>query len=236
MGGVRPDDDEDGRPWWIPWWFRLPERPRSTEGWAGWTVAALVMVWLLHQAWRWSVDHSLWALLVLAAVAFVADRYWRSLWRIELQRRDRIASYSLTWDEITGMHWQEFEFAVVHLMRRDGIDAAHTGKTSDFSVDVAGDDPVLGERWAVQVKHYSPTNRVGSRDAQQLAGAAEPFYRARLMLIVTTSGYTRNAQIVADKTGIHLIGRRELIRWACEGIHLYGVLGITPDTSYENAG
>jgi len=232
MGDVRLDD-EDRRPWWIPRWARLPERPRSAEGWAIWTLVALVAAWLLHRAWRWSVGHWPWALLVLAALAFAVDRYWRSLWQAELRRRDRVAAYSLTWDEITAMHWREFELAVMHLMRRDGIDAVHTGKAGDFSVDVTGDDPALGERWAVQVKHYSPTNKVGSQDAQQLAGAAEPFYGARLKLIVTTSGYTRNARIVADKTGIHLIGRQELIRWACEGVHLHDVLGVTP---YENTG
>lgn len=162
MGDVRPDD-EDRRPWWIPRWVRPPERPQSAEGWAIWTLVALVAAWLLHRAWRWSVDHWPWALLVLAALAFAVDRYWRSLWQAELRRRDRVAAYSLTWDEITAMHWREFELAVMRLMRRDGIDAVHTGKAGDFSVDVTGDDPALGERWAVQVKHYSPTTRSAPR-------------------------------------------------------------------------
>ncbi len=42
------------------------------------------MAWLLREAWRWSVDHRLWALLILATTAFIADRYRRSLWHIEL--------------------------------------------------------------------------------------------------------------------------------------------------------
>ncbi|TMQ91195.1 hypothetical protein ETD83_32020 [Actinomadura soli] len=65
-------------------------------------------------------------------IAFGADRYWRSLWAAELERRERVTSYSLTFEQMRELHWRDFEIAIVHLMRRDGITAEHTGKTGDF--------------------------------------------------------------------------------------------------------
>lgn len=236
MGGDRPEDDDDRRPWWVPWWFWLPARPRSAEGWAAWAVCLLLLGWLLRACWRLSVDYWYLSLPVLAVVAFAADRYWRSLWTVEQERQERMASYSLTFTEMAEMHWQDFEVAVMHLLRRDGIDAEHTGRAGDFSGDVVGYDPALDQRWMVQVKRYGPNKRVNSHDVQKVAGAAWPIYQARLKLVVTTSGYTRDARTFSDKADIHLIDKPALIRWATDGIHLYDVLDITPDTRYETAG
>ncbi|WP_170180856.1 restriction endonuclease [Actinomadura pelletieri] len=192
----------------------------------------VVLMWVLAFLWRLSIAYWYLSLPVLAGVAFGADRYWRSLWAAELERRERVTSYSLTFDEMRDMHWRDFEIAVVHLMRRDGIAAEHTGKAGDFSGDVVGDDAVLGERWIVQVKHYGPNNKVKSEDVQKVAGAAWHIYQARLMLVVTTSGFTRDAVAFSAKAGIHLIGKAALVRWASDGVHLHELLGIKADARH----
>jgi len=226
----------DGRPWWLPGWLRLPERPRNAQGWALWAVALIVVVYCLLLLWRLAVAYWYLALPVVAGIAFVADRYWRSLWEAEQERRRRIASYSLTFDEMRAMHWREFELAVVRLMLRDGIAAKHTGKTGDFSGDVVGYDAALDETWMVQVKHYGPNTKVKSEDVQKVAGAAWPIYQARMKLVVTTSGYTRDAVTFSEKAGIHLIDKPALIRWATDGVHLHDVLGISATSRRKAAG
>ncbi|WP_106400756.1 restriction endonuclease [Actinocorallia populi] len=236
MGGGRFEDGDGRRPWWVPWWFRPPPRPRGAEGWAAWAIGLLALVWLLRLCWRLSVEHWHVSLPVLAVAAFAADRYWRALWAAEQERRERIASYSLTFAEMEGMHWRDFELAVMHLLRRDGIEAEHTGRAGDFSGDVVGRDPALDERWMVQVKHYGPNKRVNSHDVQKVAGAAWPIYQARLKLVVTTSDYTRDARTFSGKAGIHLIDKPALIRWATDGVHLHDVLDIEPGARYETAG
>jgi type IV secretory pathway VirB3-like protein len=236
MGHDQWEDVDDQRPWWVPWWLRLPVRPHSAEGWAVWAVGLVAVGWLLVFVWRLSIVYWYVSLPVLAVIGLVADRYWRSLWAIEQERRDRAASYSLTFAQMQEMHWQDFEIAVMHLLRRDGVDAEHTGRTGDFSGDVVGYDPALNQRWMVQVKHYQPTNKVNSHDVQKVAGAAWPIYQANLKLVVTTSDYTRDARAFSAKADIHLIDKHALIRWATHGIHLHDVLGITPGTQYEAAG
>ncbi|GAA3222119.1 restriction endonuclease [Actinocorallia longicatena] len=220
--------EEEWRPWWVPGWLWLPSRPRSGEGWFAWVVGLAAGGWLLHAGWRLAVDRWYLALPLLALAAVGADRYWRSLWAAEQERRGRMASYSLTFEEMEAMHWREFEIAVMRLLRRDGVDAQHTGRAGDFSGDVVGHDPVLGGIWMVQVKHYAHGNRVGSHDVQKVAGAAWPIYQARLKLVVTTSGYTRDALAFSEKADIHLIDRAALIRWATDGVHLHDVLGLSP--------
>ncbi|WP_187437891.1 restriction endonuclease [Actinomadura decatromicini] len=195
----------------------------------------MISIWLLAFLWRLSVAYWYLSLPALGLIAVGADRYWRSLWAAELERRERVASYSLTFDQMSDMHWREFELAVAHLMRRDGISAEHTGKTGDFSGDVVGFDAALGERWMVQVKHYGPNNKVRSDDVQKVAGAAWHVYQARLTLVVTTSGYTRDALAFSAKAGIHLIDKAALVRWATDGIHLHEVLGITAKADYGTA-
>ncbi|TMQ91196.1 restriction endonuclease [Actinomadura soli] len=87
----------------------------------------------------------------------------------------------------------------------------------------------------VQVKHYNSNNKVKSYDVQKVAGAAWHIYQARLKLVVTTRGYTRDARTFSAKAGIHLVDKVALIRWATDGIHLHDVLGITADARYRTA-
>ncbi|MEV0666385.1 restriction endonuclease [Actinomadura luteofluorescens] len=216
------------RPWWLPGWFAFPRRPRSAQGWILWAALFLALIWFLVFLWRLSITYWYVALPALAVIAFGADRYWRSLWAAEQERQKRIGSYSLTFEQMQDMHWRDFEIAIARLMIRDGIAAEHNGKAGDFSGDVIGYDDALGERWMVQVKHYNPNNKVKSDDVQKVAGAAWHIYQARMKLVVTTSGYTRDARTFSAKAGIHLIGKADLIRWATDGVHLYDVLGITP--------
>ncbi|MGI5200704.1 restriction endonuclease [Spirillospora sp. CA-108201] len=228
MARGRAEEYGNTRPWWLPGWFALPRSPRSAQGWALWAVLSLALVWFLVFLWRLSIAYWYLSLPALAVIAFGAERYWRTLWAAEQVRQERIRSYSLTFEQMRDMHWRDFEIAVVRLMLRDGIAAEHNGRAGDFSGDVIGYDAALGERWMVQVKHYNPKNKVKSDDVQKVAGAAWHIYQARLKLVVTTSGYTRDARAFSTKAGIHLIDKPALIRWATDGIHLYDVLGITP--------
>lgn len=227
----RPEPyDADRHRWMIPGWVRRIGLPRGAGDWFVAALGTLFVVAAISVLWRRAVEHPLIALLTVTAAWWLADRWYRSRWTVEQERRDRLATLSWTLDELDEMSWQDFEFAVRDLMRRDGIAADHVGGPGDCSCDVLGFDPDLGERWMVQVKKYGPKTKVGSEDVQKVAGAAWPVYQANLTLVVTTNTFTGHAREFAALADMHLIDRERLTDWACRGIRLHDVLDISPQT------
>ncbi|GGV22450.1 hypothetical protein GCM10010182_50850 [Actinomadura cremea] len=228
MGHGRPEPyDEDRHRWLVPGWIVLP---RTGTGWVYVMLGVLAIVALAKPSWRLAMEYWYFSLPGVLLAWWAADRWYRSRREAELARRARLAELSWSIDDLDAMTWLDFEFAVHDLLRRDGIEAKHVGKPGDFSGDVVGFDPVLGETWMVQAKHYGPKTKVGSHDVQKVAGAAKPVYQAGLTLVVTTNTYTKPARDFAAMAGMHLIDRTALVDWATRGLHLYDVLGITPQT------
>ncbi|WP_051301323.1 restriction endonuclease [Actinomadura rifamycini] len=225
----RPEPyDEDRHRWLVPGWAARLSPPSSANGWACAVLGGVAVAVLAIVSARLAVEHWYVSLPVLAVLWWAADRWCRARWAAEQARRARLADRSWTIGELDAMSWLDFEFAVRDLMRRDGVAAEHVGKPGDFSGDVVGFDPVLGETWMVQAKHYGPKTKVGSQDVQRVAGAARPVYQAGLTLVVTTNVYTKPARDFAAMAGMHLIDRASLTDWAARGLHLYDVLGIAP--------
>jgi len=102
---------------------------------------------------------------------------------------------------------REFEAFVADLYRRKGYYTKNLRDSADQGVDVIAKS--YAETLAVQVKHYSPDRRVGSREVRD-AYAGARFYDADRAVVVTTSYFSREAARAAARLGVELIDRRAL--------------------------
>ncbi|MCK7622808.1 restriction endonuclease [Streptomyces sp. RS10V-4] len=114
----------------------------------------------------------------------------------------------------------QFEHAIADLARRDpGVRSATvSGGANDRGLDVL---VVLrdGRRVAVQCKRYAEGNRVGAPAIYTANGTYRAFHRCDHAVIVTTSRFTRDAEVAnaALPEPLRLIDGRKLARWVGGG-------------------
>ena len=105
----------------------------------------------------------------------------------------------------------EFEYFVGELWERRGWSTEVTSRSTDRGIDVvATKDTPYPEKQLIQVKCYSEDNKVGSPDVQQYASLRQQEENVDAVLIVTTSGFTQNAQTIADRLNVKLIDRESI--------------------------
>lgn len=101
----------------------------------------------------------------------------------------------------TAMNFTEYEHHVADVLRDEGWEATHIGKTScDGGIDVIADRD--GERLAVQVKMFN-ARRIAPRAIRELAGAATE-QDCDSSMIVTPGGVQPNARVTAKKLGVEI--------------------------------
>lgn len=139
------------------------------------------------------------AFFLLGAIIFVSALLARGLLR---RRRLRAAALN------TLQGGYEFEAYLAGLLDALGYRHIHTTKKSgDFGVDVLAERD--GVTFAIQAKLYSQP--VGVKAVQEvLAGKA--YYRCHVGVVATNSSFTRNAEELAEKTGILLWDEQTLLR------------------------
>lgn len=114
-------------------------------------------------------------------------------------------------DELLLMSPSEFEAYVGNLlMKLDYRDVNVRGGAGDLGVDILGRDPD-GKTVAIQCKRYTPGRNVGSPEIQAFMGMQHRQHRTDLGIFVTTSGFTRPAQSLAQAHGILLIDGVDLL-------------------------
>lgn len=108
---------------------------------------------------------------------------------------------------IDRMEGVEFERYLAYCFRKQGYRVSLTRGSSDFGADLI----LYGEegKIAVQAKRYGKP--VGVAAVQQVL-AAKDYYECDLAMVVTNTQYTRQARELADKSGVHLLEREDLIR------------------------
>lgn len=180
-------------------------------------VAAVLAGFCIIATVRWLAEHQAIAGL-LAAIAASAGLYvggrrafgWR---RAYLGRR--IAPTSLA--AYMAASPDEFEQQTAALCRRDGCTRVRVvGGAGDLAADVLATTPD-GKRILIQCKRYAPHNKVGSDHVQRVNGTYRDIHHCEQAIIVTTSGYTRDATALARRVGIRLIDADGLAQWARGG-------------------
>ncbi len=103
----------------------------------------------------------------------------------------------------------ELEALVADLFRVHGYQVKTTKASGDRGVDVVATRD--SHRIAVQCKKYAPQHGVGIEEVQRMLGVMMQD-RANKCAIVTTSYFTREAQIAAKSLGVKLIDGRCLLQ------------------------
>ncbi|MGA2630980.1 MAG: restriction endonuclease [Terriglobia bacterium] len=112
-------------------------------------------------------------------------------------------------DTLSGI---EFEGLITRLLERMGFRAEMTKASGDGGVDVVAtlDHPLTGGRYLIQCKRYAPDSPVGAATVREFYGALTADRRAVKGILITTSGFTVQAQEFVRGLPIELIGRDQL--------------------------
>lgn len=173
-------------------------------------------------------------LLVLILAAGVGLIFWRSnirgeRWRQLQEARRREAEiaaaarrreaeiYAARMAAIEPYHMMdapEFEKALAWLCQRDGCPEAYvTGKAGDLGADVKAVTPD-GRVLVIQAKRYVKGSVVNGPALQKFGGTCYTVHQADVAAVVTTSGFTRQAQEYAAAHRIVLFDNDDLAGWA----------------------
>lgn len=105
----------------------------------------------------------------------------------------------------------EFELMVSDLWKQKGWNTELTSSTSDKGVDVrATRDKPYERKMLIQAKNYSKDNKVSSEEVQRYASLKDQEEGVDEVLIVTTSSFTSQAEELAEKLNVKMIGRKKL--------------------------
>ncbi|GAA0501438.1 restriction endonuclease [Streptomyces olivaceiscleroticus] len=129
-------------------------------------------------------------------------------------------TYDHTLAAYQAMEPTAFEHAIADLARRDQnvTSATVQGGSNDRALDVLV-SLADGRRIAIQCKRYGPTNRVPAGVIYEVNGTYRDYHRCQVGIIVTTSGFTRDATLANASLDqpLRLIDGRALTRWAGGG-------------------
>ena len=114
-------------------------------------------------------------------------------------------------DTLSGI---EFEGLITRLLERMGFRAKITKASGDGGIDVVAtlDQPITGGRYLIQCKRYAPDSPVGAATVREFYGALTADRGAVKGILITTSGFTGQAEEFAVGLPIELIGRDQLQR------------------------
>lgn len=107
----------------------------------------------------------------------------------------------------------EFEHFVADLWERFGWETSVSSASADKGVDVVCRKSMPYDQLVlIQAKRYGPNSTVGSPAVQQYASLRHQYDGVDKVLIVTTSGYSSQAESIADKLNVKLIDGDRLVR------------------------
>lgn len=113
--------------------------------------------------------------------------------------------------DIDKMSGSNFEFYLAQLYKSRGYSVKITPGSGDYGADLLINKN--NEYRAIQAKRYSKP--VGVRAVQEVI-AAKVYYECNAGTVISNSNYTKNAITMANKTGIELIGRSQLMSMIIE--------------------
>ena len=195
---------------------RVPVVPQWFREW-GWVPLGLVFLVLSAQIAAVGRDHGkgiVWLLFLLLLTACAAG--WvlayrrrlgkaRAAFRLGLRALSCLAAV----DVMDGHQFERFYACLLSSLGWTDIQVIGDRAGGDGGADILATDP-RGRRFAMQCKRYALTKKVTLADARELNGSLAHEHPGRVGLIVTTSGLTKPAQALAEKSGIRVIRRQDL--------------------------
>lgn len=115
------------------------------------------------------------------------------------------------WESLSGA---EFEVRVSSLLERMGFRCGVTRASGDGGVDIVAElsGPLVGGRYLIQCKRFSPGTPVGAPVVRELYGALAADRAAVKGVLITTSYFTEQAAEFARGVGVELIDGESLRR------------------------
>jgi len=114
------------------------------------------------------------------------------------------------------VEWFAFERDVLNLMEKLGFDVQHVAasKRGDHGVDVyATKGANLDEvSWVIQCKCYRLDRKVGPSIVRELVGTLAEYPRGTRGMVVTTSDFTTEARLTAQRAEIRLMAGEEFLQ------------------------
>ena len=136
--------------------------------------------------------------------------------KAKLRMTTNRAAWAIATQSFHMMDAREFEEAIASLCRRDGSPDVHvTGKAGDFGANVVAITSD-GLRCVIQAKRYSAGSLVAGPALQQFGGTCHAVHGADIAAVVTTSGFTKQAQEYAKAMRIVLFDNASLTVWAAQ--------------------
>lgn len=128
-----------------------------------------------------------------------------------------VAASSETLAELQTLEPYEFEHFVADLWEARGWETEVLQQSNDQGVDVIArkTDPVK-QTQVIQAKRYAPGNNVGGPEIREYASLLHQVPEADTVVVATTSGFTRQAESIADNLNVRLVGGDDLVRMAAE--------------------
>ena len=110
--------------------------------------------------------------------------------------------------DIDNMEGHQFEYFCADVLRRNGYKNVYVTKGSgDQGVDILAERD--GIKYAIQCKRYS--NVIGNSAVQEVHAGAK-FYGCHIGIVVGNNSFTKSAHELADKIGVVLWDRKELLK------------------------
>lgn len=111
----------------------------------------------------------------------------------------------------------DFEKIVSKIWEKQGWTTEVTGGSGDRGIDIKAEkeDPFHQLQY-IQAKRYSESNKVGSSEIQKYAGLHVREETVDAVIVVTTSGFTTEAEKVAKNRNVKIINGSQLMRMICE--------------------
>lgn len=110
--------------------------------------------------------------------------------------------------DIDNMEGHQFEYFCADVLRRNGYKNVYVTKGSgDQGVDILAERD--GIKYAIQCKRYS--NVIGNSAVQEVHAGAK-FYGCHIGIVVSNNSFTKSAHELADKIGVVLWDRKELLK------------------------
>ena len=116
---------------------------------------------------------------------------------------------------LTRLTPREFEELVASLFEAEGYEVSVTPPTRDGGVDIfveRSNRLGLPDQWIVECKRYSEDRPVGVELVRELVGVRHVL-NARNAVLVTSSRFTKEAQRVAEVSGVQLVDQERLLSW-----------------------
>ena len=108
--------------------------------------------------------------------------------------------------QLQQMDEYEFEELVGDVWEAQGWDTTVTSGSSDRGIDVIAEkDDLVRTKMLIQAKRYDAGNKVGSPEIQQYDSLRRQEHNVDAVVVVTTSSFSQQAQVMANKLNVKLI-------------------------------